>query len=568
LAIAAIVTLAAGMAPANAGNPPGDVNGDNVVDVRDVATVNAAISQPSPPPADANTDGATNSVDSTFVLDIMRNGVPLTRVLGTSPVSGENGVAATREFVLQLSAPLPPAAAIPASRFFGRRGDQLLGANIVIGGASRRVTMYWTAEVPPESEITVTLDATNLLDKFGNAVDIDGDGQPGGIRRVVYRTQAEAVVQNSRVCGQVFGSEDAVSKNRVKLNRPLENAKVFLDGAEATVFDFTDAMGNFCLDPAPVDAFFARIDGSAVTGVTPVGAYFSTTGRQLVGRAGQTVGSEPIYLSKVLPTTLTPVDPMLPTTVVPPPEVIAQNPGVSGTSITVPPNGLVNDQGTPGGSVGIAPLPQDRIPTPTPGPTVSPVVVQVVTSGPSNFSQPATVCMPNTQNGARPPLAPGGKTGIWVYNADRGAWELSGSGTVIPSGAQMCSDPGFGLPVSGIVGTFEAVDTQGGAGGQLADAIGSEVPRKSGVLTRDSVVTAKGTSNGACAIEARDKGGRITCRASPPPDGTFDEYFRTAALANPQPGRLRAFLKRSGDAPATALRVGSAAAIISDRGAK
>lgn len=441
---------------------PGDVNNDGVVDVRDLVRINAALANSlSPPPADANSDGATNVDDASYALDVVRVGAPLTTAF-TSPLDGEVGVAVTREFIVELSYPLAPATVVAPNRFFLTLGGQALATRNQISTNRRRISLFPESPLPPEAEVVATLDASGLVDKAGTDVDIDGDGAPGGLLRTRYRTLALAVVANSRVCGRVFASDMATAKTGLKINQPLRNVKVWVDGAEDAVFDFSGDMGDFCIDPAPTGVFFVHIDGRTADGVSPPGAYYPSVGKSWEGRAAQTINIGDVYLPKVVPNTLQPVSETQSTIIEFPPEVQAQDPTFLDVAITVPPATLFSDDGVRGGSVGIAPVAPDRIPSPLPPGLEFPIVITVQTDGPTNFDQPAPVCLPNMANGPRPPLSPGGKTALWSFDHDTGHWVIAGPATATPSGQLICSDPGVGIRTPGWHGSFASGSASGG----------------------------------------------------------------------------------------------------------
>jgi hypothetical protein len=129
-----------------------------------------------------------------------------------------------------------------------------------------------------------------------------------------------------------------------------------------------------------------------------------------------------------------------------PPSVLSNNPALAGTTLMVPADSLFNANGGRGGSVGIAPVPPDRLPGPLPPGLEFPLVITVQTDGGENFDRPVPVRFPNLPDpvtGER--LPPGAKAGLWSFNHDLGEWELVGTMTVSADGLWVESDPGTGI---------------------------------------------------------------------------------------------------------------------------
>ena len=83
----------------------------------------------------------------------------------------------------------------------------------------------------------------------------------------------------------------------------------------------------------------------------------------------------------------------------------------------MPADSLFANNGTRGGSVGIAPVPPDRLPSPLPPELDFPIVITVQTNGPENFDAPAPICMPNLpqpSTGFAP--FPGTKMALYSFN--------------------------------------------------------------------------------------------------------------------------------------------------------
>jgi hypothetical protein len=143
---------------------------------------------------------------------------------------------------------------------------------------------------------------------------------------------------------------------------------------------------------------------------------------------------------------LQPVSQTQQTTITFPQEVLDENPQLAGTEFSFPANTAFSDDGTRGGSMGIVPVPSDRLPSPLPPGLRLPFVFSLQTSGPTNFERPVSVCLPNLPDpltGYKP--VPGEKTALVAFNHDTGQWEVVGPMTVTADGNFMKSDPGVGL---------------------------------------------------------------------------------------------------------------------------
>ena len=110
---------------------------------------------------------------------------------------------------------------------------------------------------------------------------------------------------------------------------------------------------------------------------------------------------------------------------------------MSATSLTIPPGSLISDNGTAGGSVGIAPVPANRLPEPLPPGLELPLVITIQTDGATNFDIPIPATFPNVDE-----LEPGAKSALWSFDHDKGKWEIAGPMTVSEDGLFVSTDPG------------------------------------------------------------------------------------------------------------------------------
>ncbi|HEV2851265.1 MAG TPA: SdrD B-like domain-containing protein [Thermoanaerobaculia bacterium] len=370
--------------------------------------------------------------------------------LASSPAHGETAVAVTRETILRFSNALAASAVIDGSKLFAEFGGHRLGARIHLAPDRETVTLFYNEPLPPSARVRVTFVGDGVPNRFGNDVDGDGDGSPGGTAIIDFDTLSLTTLANTRVCGRVFASELVPGDSGSSVNEPLEGVTISVDGREETLRTVTDNLGNFCLSPAPVGRFFVHVDGRTAIRQVPPGAYYPVVGKawESTPRGEVNVGS--IFLPLVPADALKPVSQTSDTLVTFPPSVLADFPEFAGVQITVPADSLYADDGTRGGKVGIAPVPPDRIPGPLPPGLEFPVVITVQTDGASNFDVPIPACFPNMADPSTgAPLAPGEKNGLFSFNHDTGQWDYVGPMTVTADGHLICTDPGVGILAPG-----------------------------------------------------------------------------------------------------------------------
>ena len=305
--------------------------------------------------------------------------------------------------------------------------------------------MFYDADLPADTQIVVTIDGNLLRNLEGGGVDVNGNGQKGGLRTIPFRTVSLASVEGTRVCGRVLAAAPTGSSEE-----PLVDVTLSVDGAASTFNATTDTAGNFCLDPAPSTPFFGRVDGRTTTNSVPAGAYYPEVVESWQPVAGEMAHVGEIYLPLIAADALEPVSDVADTVVNLPASVLAGSPELTGMEITVTAGSLFADDGTVGGRVGLATVPIDRLPAPLPEGLEPPLVVTVQTDGATNFDVPAAVCFPNLPDAETgQPLAPGTPQALMSYDHDAGRWRPVGMMTVTADGSQICSDPGSGILAPG-----------------------------------------------------------------------------------------------------------------------
>jgi subtilase family serine protease len=439
-------------------SPASDVNHDGVtsiVDIQLAATCwDKALTDPGCDPAyDLNGDQAIDEKDLALIAEGWKR--DLVTIVRTSPANGEGEVAVTRETIIKFSRPFDPAG-LTATAIFAQFGGKILETRLHLSPDGKTVTLFYKDSLPASARVRVMVNGEALKDPDGKAVDADGDGQPGGVAHIDFDTLSLTVtLPGTAVCGRVFASELAPNHNgTVSVNNPLEGATITVDGMEDKLRAVTDQNGNFCLESAPVGHFFVHVDGRTAKNNVPPGAYYPFVGKAWESAPGQTTNVGNIYLPLVPADALKPVSPTEDTVITFPPSVLAAHPEFAGVQITVPANSLYADDGKRGGSVGIAPVPPDRLPGQLPPDLRFPIVITVQTDGATNFDRPVPACFPNLPDrNTGLPLPPGSKSALWSFNHDTGRFEIVGPMRVSTDGRLVCTDPGVGIPAPGWHGT-------------------------------------------------------------------------------------------------------------------
>ncbi len=482
--IAAAWLFAAGSAFAGVPTAPGDLDGDGKPTVIDLQLlinhVNQSQSLTSEVAffADLNQDGLINNTDVDLLAEaVLGRAAPpelsLTTIRETSPAEGESGVTVTRETVFHFNQPLASNTFLNATHLYAEFGGRKLLSRVELSHDRRTVTLFYLENLPASARVRVTFNPIALLDFLGRVVDMDGDGLPGGVATVNFDTLSTTPIAGTAIIGHVFASDPIAGNTTTNfLNRPLPGVTVTVDGMEETLRTVTDSNGFFRLQPCPAGEFFVHVDGRTLADV-PAGirypdlSYYPQVGKAWTALVGQTNnlagGNGLIYLPLIRQGTLQTVSMTSNTVITFPPSVLASNPALSGVSIQVPPNSLYSANGTRGGSVGIAPVPPDRLPEPLPPGLNFPLVITVQTDGPENFDIPVPIRFPNLPDPITGLLlGPGEKSALWSFNHDLGAWEIVGPMTVSADGMFVETDPGVGIRQPGWHGTQPGAGAGGG----------------------------------------------------------------------------------------------------------
>lgn len=462
-------------------------------------------------PTDANTDPDGNGL--THLQEYLGAVLPLTTIVESSPANGESGIALSRETIFRFNHPLSPSTLLTTNNLRATFAGRQILARVEFSSDRKKVTLFYQEPLPASARIRVTFNSTNLTDYLGRALDLDGDGQPGGNAILDFDTLSITPVAGTAVFGHVFASLQVpvVNTNNTTtnfVNQPLPGVLISVIGAEQDIFTTTDAQGFFRLTNCPAGKFFVSVDGRTATNGIPNGHlrwderdYYPLVGKPWEAVAGRTNnlagGTGLIYLPLVQAGTLQPVNPTADTTISFPGNIVAANPAWAGVSVTIPTNALFSDNGTRGGRVGLAPVPADRLPERLPAGIVHALDISIQTDGPQNVDRPLPVRFPNLpdpQTGLK--LPPGAKSALMSYNHDTGRWEVQGPMTVTADGNYVETDPGVGVRQPGWHGVMPGTM---GTGGPIGPPPPCTTPPTCVASSSLSGGTAKASHVNACA---------------------------------------------------------------------
>ncbi|MGR9051269.1 MAG: Ig-like domain-containing protein, partial [Gammaproteobacteria bacterium] len=220
-------------------------------------------------------------------------------------------------------------------------------------------------------------------------------------------------------------------------DNPVPGATAHLE-LEGAVLDpvptaVTDAQGQFTIAGAPVGAVRLVVDGSTTSrsGHWPVLAFDLTA----VAGLDNTVGM-PIHLPQLAD------NEVLIATGGPEQDVILHIPGVEGTELTIAAHSVTCPNGQSECRISWTQVNNERVPM---APPLGSGFMLAGTLQPAatHFDPPAKICIPNSD------MPPGMQVEIYSFDHDLDDFIAAGTATVSADGAQMCSDPGFGIVKAG-----------------------------------------------------------------------------------------------------------------------
>lgn len=369
------------------------------------------------------------------------------RVMSTSPENTEDMVNVTREAVVRFNDVVDPATITDQSMQVVALGGAIAGRRVV-SSTGLFVSFFPAQPWPASTEVRLTVDGNMIKNRAGTTLDADGDGQPGGVRKVDFTTLPLTRIPGTNVFGFVKDSYTTT---------PIVGATIRVDAfPEANAV--TDSNGRFELANMPAPEFFVHIDGSTATGL-PSGKSYPVVGKPFHSVPGQTVQLSmdgavfDVHLPPMSTGDIKNLSPTATTNVSfgagGVAELASMFPNVDPAtwarmSVAFAPKAAVDDLGRPATQALVIPVPPQRLPAPLP-PTVNPkLVISIQAIGATTFDVPAPVTFPNLEG-----LKPGEKSLLMSFNHDAGRWEFIGNGTVSADGLTIVSDPGVGVRAPG-----------------------------------------------------------------------------------------------------------------------
>ncbi|RME36243.1 MAG: hypothetical protein D6794_08785, partial [Deltaproteobacteria bacterium] len=215
-------------------------------------------------------------------------------------------------------------------------------------------------------------------------------------------------------------------------NVPIPDATVSVEGTTRTAV--TDGEGRFLLSGVPVGFLHLVIDASTTTRAET----FPKLIFPLIAMAGveNTIGMPAFF--PPLSGTWQEVGGSG--------EVTLSMPGIPELTVTVAPNSTSFPDGSSVGLLSVSQVNLEKVPMPPPNASLFVPAGTIQPPG-VRFDPPARLSFPNTRA-----LAPGEQAEVFSFDHDIGAFVSVGTATVSEDGAQLTSDPGFGIVKSGWFG--------------------------------------------------------------------------------------------------------------------
>jgi len=215
----------------------------------------------------------------------------------------------------------------------------------------------------------------------------------------------------------------------------LDNADQPIPGVTMSVHNTlistrSDEQGQFLLTDVPVGPIRLNADGSTATrpGNWPHLAFDVVT----IAGVENTLGM-PVYLLPIVDGPVVGGDV--------PVDIFLDN--VPGFKMTVLPHSTTFGGVHRPGNVSVTQVHSDKVPM-TPSDGLQPTIVITIQPPDVHLDPPAPICYPNSER-----LTPGQMTNMYSFDHDLGRFVDIGPGTVTEDGAQICSDPGFGIVKGG-----------------------------------------------------------------------------------------------------------------------
>ena len=448
----------------------GDLNGDGVIDVRDLVLLQnhltgvSLLASNTLPLADLNDDGYLTQADVDTLANLILGQSPTNapRPVTLDPANGSSQVGVTVRPKAMFPKPIDTST-LNSNNFYASYLGQKLPATIVPSSDGTWAWLFFNPSMPNAAQVQVTVDGSSIRTRLGLQVDAAGTGTPGGVATFNFSTVSVAPLGNTWLVGRVVDpgpdlvprtADDFVAdpSGDPKLGHyliPIRGVKVYILGLETNVV-YTDANGLFSLNPVPVGDVKISVDGRTATS-PPSGYYFPEMVMDATFQPGAMnhlmIDNDTLYLPRVASNILQTVSWTSNTLV-----TLRSNAAytLSPTqqqylTITIPANSLIGMNGQPmsSGQVGISVVPPDLVKDMLPAGLLQHTFdITVQAPGVATFTTPAQMTFPNVFGTN---AAPGSKLNFLSFDHTTGRLVIEGTGTVSADGLYVTTDPGTGV---------------------------------------------------------------------------------------------------------------------------
>lgn len=111
---------------------------------------------------------------------------------------------------------------VDTTNVFAQFGGQTLLATQHLSADRQSITLNYSSPLPASERIRVIVNGDGLRGAVGDAVDVDGDGVPGGVATIDFDTLSLSRISNTNVWGYVY---DAYTPTK-----PLVGVIIRVDG--------------------------------------------------------------------------------------------------------------------------------------------------------------------------------------------------------------------------------------------------------------------------------------------------------------------------------------------------
>ena len=285
--------------------------------------------------------------------------------------------------------------------------------------------------------------ATFTTDSDGLASAVLTMGAQEGINNNIVTVSFDGLTESPAIftaSGRVSGQASETKVTGVVLDNqdnPVPGATVRLD-QEGVVLDpvpttSSDAQGRFTIANAPIGTLHLVVDGST----TSREGRWPTVSTEITTIPGQnnTIG-QPVWLPQLGE------NQVMVQSGGPEEDVHLTMAGIPGAEVTIFAHSATCPDGAPECLISWSQVRGERVPM---EPPLGSSFMLAWTLQPTNtrFDPPVAICIPNME------LAPGSQTEMFSFDHDLGEFVAIGTATVTADGAQLCSDPGFGVVKAG-----------------------------------------------------------------------------------------------------------------------